>query len=110
MKTKTECSDEFMQSNPPGYQTPLEEDIFSDLFMKAREGNPLSDKDVLQAFIRGMEPDEEDRLNEIAARVLVELDPLLKRFEVRVVQAVTIPVNVATLLTGNWHGVTGNFG
>ena len=25
-------------------------------------------------------------------------------------QAVTIPVNVATLLTGNWHGVTGNFG
>ena len=24
-------------------------------------------------------------------------------------QAVTIPVNVATLLTGNWYGVTGNF-
>ena len=57
---ETEHSDDCTQSNPTGYQTPL-------------------DKNVLQAFIEGMVPDEEDRLGNVAARVLMELTPLLER-------------------------------
>ena len=56
IKMKTEHSDDCTQSNPTGYQTPLE-----------------------KAFIEGMVPDEEDRLGNVAARVLLELTPLLER-------------------------------
>ena len=77
METRTVRSDEFTQSNPAGYQTPLGEDI--SLLRRAQERNPLSDNNVLQAFIEGMEPDVGDRLDEVAARARVELTPLLER-------------------------------